>query len=324
MRDLWQHSSLQEDFSKIQNIIEDTVKNSNSVIRGPLRVLVADKGKLLRPMLVVLASRFGPKGINGSRHKIHNIGAAIEILHLATLIHDDVIDESPLRRGSPTLHTQIGKKEAILIGDYLFSQCFSLVAEHASLENSKLLARVVSSICSSEISQAEDAFSFKTSIRRYNRRIAGKTAALFAISCFVGASESGSNKSVCGLFSRIGYNLGMGFQIKDDILDYTGEQRKLGKPVGSDVREGIATLPLIYALQSDNGTLKSLLRKTPLSQKKVDTVIDLVISNGGVEKAETKASQYTDRAFEAIAKLPNIESTELLYTTVDRLLFRTY
>jgi heptaprenyl diphosphate synthase len=324
MRDLWESSFLHEDYRQIQQIIGDTITSSNPVIREPLHNLVSQKGKLLRPMLVVLASRFGSPDKSGAKQKIHNIAAAIEILHLATLVHDDVIDDSPVRRGAPTLHTQIGKKQAILIGDYLFSQCFSLVAEHANLENSKLLARVVSSICSSEISQTEDSFSFKTSVRRYNRRIAGKTAALFAISCFVGASESGSKKPVCALFSRIGYNLGMGFQIKDDILDYTGDRNKLGKPVGSDLREGIATLPLIYALQSDSGRLRQLLKAPPAADKDIWNVISLVAANGGVEKAEEQAALYTERAYQAIAKLPDTTSTKLLNTTLDRLLFRLY
>ena len=324
MRDLWETSFLNNDYRQIQNIIEETINDSNPVIRDPLKNLVSKKGKLLRPMLVVLASRFGSPEQNGALQKIHNIAAAIEILHLATLVHDDVIDESPVRRGSPTLHTQVGKKQAILIGDYLFSRCFSLVAEHANLENSKLLARAVSSICNSEISQAEDTFSFKTSIRRYNRRIAGKTAALFAISCFVGASESGSKKPVCALFSRIGYNLGMGFQIKDDILDYTGNQKRLGKPIGSDIHDGIATLPLIYALQEDTGKLQTILHKPPFSEADIQHIIRLVIDNGGVNKAEEQASLYTERAYRAIEELPKNESTDLLNTTVDRLLFRLY
>lgn len=323
MRDLWETSFLYNDYTEIQRIIGETINGSNPVIREPLEKLVSKKGKLLRPMLVVLASRFGSRNGTDTSQKIHSIAAAVEILHLATLIHDDVIDDSPMRRGSPTLHTQIGKKSAILMGDYLFSQCFTLVAEHAKLENSKLLARVVSSICSSEISQAEDAFSFITSVRRYNRRIAGKTAALFAISCFVGASESGSKKQVCALFSRIGYNLGMGFQIKDDILDYTGNRNTLGKPVGSDLREGIATLPLIYALKKDDGRLRKILGK-PLGDEDIDRVISLVKDNGGVESAQRQAALYTDRAFEAIEKLPRTEPAELLHTTVDRLLFRSH
>lgn len=324
MRGLWESSFLNKDYRAIQHIIEETINSSNPVIREPLQNLVSQKGKLLRPMLVILASRFGQPDKSGENAKFHNIAAAIEILHLATLVHDDVIDDSPLRRGSPTLHTRVGKKQAVLIGDYLFSRCFSLVAEHANLENSKLLARVVSSICSSEISQAEEAFSFTTSIRRYNRRIAGKTAALFAISCFVGASESGSKKPVCTLFSRIGYNLGMGFQIKDDILDYTGNRNKLGKPVGSDLREGIATLPLIYALQADTGGLLKSLQERPPGDWDIQNIIGMVKNKGGIEKAEKQAAVYIDRAYQAIDKLPGTESAELLQTTVDRLLFRMY
>lgn len=319
MRDIWENSALIDDYGKVQSIIDETVQNSNEIIKTSLHNLVLKRGKLLRPMLVVLASRFGSER---TKSKIQHIAAAIEILHLATLVHDDVIDESPLRRGAPALHTQIGKKQAILIGDYLFSQCFSLVAEHANLENSKMLARVVSSICSSEISQAQDAFSYKTSIRRYNRRIAGKTAALFAISCFVGASESGAKKPVCALFSRIGYNLGMGFQIKDDILDYTGNEKTMGKPVGSDLREGIATLPLIFAMQNDPSEINRILENPPLGDDEIEELIRLVKVKGGIEKAEQQAAQYTDRAFHAIEKLPKNDSALLLSETVSRLLYR--
>ncbi len=324
MHRLWNHPALKEDYENIRIIMEETVDSSSPVIRQHLQSLFSSQGKLIRPMLLVLASRCTNHRDEKIRRKIQRIGAAIEILHLATLVHDDIIDDSPLRRGNPALHTQIGTKSAVLIGDYLFSRCFNIVAEYASVENAQRLAKVVSRICSSEIRQTEDAFAYTVSIRSYNRRIAGKTAALFTLSCFIGASESGAKASECGIFRRIGYNLGMGFQIKDDILDYTSTQNRLGKPVGYDVQEGITTLPLIYALQGDDGKLRKMIEKPRLSQKNITTIINQVVSKEGILKAEQSASLYTERAFTALSCLPHTEGRDLLYTTVDGLLNRTY
>ena len=319
MKDLWNTPLLRKDYLKIQEVIAEAVEDSNKVIREPLRDLVAARGKMLRPMFVVLAAKFG----KGGSKKVYSVAAAIELLHLATLIHDDVIDDSPIRRGRPTIHTKVGKKQAILIGDYLFSQCFSLVAQYATIANSKLLARAVSHICSSEISQAEDSFSFATSVRRYNRRIAGKTAALFTLSCYIGASEAGCKKTLCNRMSRIGYNLGMGFQIIDDILDYTGSKSELGKPVGSDLKEGIATLPLIYALRNDDGTLKNTLTERPVSEQEIGRIISSVADRGGIRSAEEAAATYTHRALAEIDQLPPGQNTDFLSETVSRLLHRT-
>jgi heptaprenyl diphosphate synthase len=320
MNDLWEHPFLKEDYLNIRDVIDDTVKNSSLIIRGPLRNVILRRGKMVRPMLLVIASKFGNKQ---ARKDIANIAAAVELLHLATLLHDDVIDDSPCRRGAPALHTEIGKKQAVLAGDYLFTQCFTLVAQYASTENSKILAKAVSRVCSSEIEQAEGAFNFHTGIRQYLRRITGKTAALFALSCFIGASEGGCSREIANIFGRIGYNLGISFQIIDDILDYKGNREELGKPIGTDLKEGTVTLPLIFAMQEDRGELEKLLGPPPFSSRQIHHIINHVVKCSGVLQAEQTAERYSQRALREIGRLPFSPPLPFLTGAVEWLLCRT-
>ena len=320
MKDLWEQPLLRENYADIRDVIDSVVDNSSSIIRDSLREVVSRRGKMIRPMLFVIASKFGKEQ---EGEKISSLAAAVELLHLATLIHDDVIDDSPCRRGVAALHTKIGRKNAVLAGDYLFTQCFTLAARYASTENARILAKAVSRICSSEISQAEKAFEFHTSIRQYLRRITGKTAALFSLSCFIGAAEGGSSREVAGILSRVGYNLGIAFQITDDILDYRGKREEIGKPVGTDIKEGIVTLPLIYALQNDRGMRKKMLRQPPFSSRRLHHIITRVAACGGVTRAEQEAERYTRRAMHEINRLPPSPPLPFLTGTVERLLYRT-
>lgn len=320
MNDLWEHPFLKEDYLHIRKVIDATVNNSSLFIREPLRNVILQRGKMVRPMLLVIASKFGNKQ---ARKDIANIAAAVELLHLATLLHDDVIDDSPCRRGAPALHTEIGKKQAVLAGDFLFTHCFTLVAQYASAENSKILAKAVSRICCSEIEQAEGAFNFHTGVRQYLRRITGKTAALFALSCFIGSSEGGCSQKVSHIFGRIGYNLGISFQIIDDILDYKGKRKELGKPVGRDIKEGTVTLPLIFALREDRGELEKLLGPPPFSSRRIHHIINHVVKGGGVAQAEQTAERYSQRALREIGRLPFSPPLPFLISAAERLLCRT-
>ena len=188
---------------------------------------------MLRPAFVLLASRFGMP----DKDRMIRIAAAVEMLHMATLVHDDIIDAAPVRRGVPSLHALRGPRTAVLVGDWLFVSCFSLIADLAGHENARSLAHMVARICGSEISQSADKYVLNTSVRRYLRRIAGKTAALFALAFHVGAAESGCEAPLAGLLRRLGYNLGMGFQIIDDILDFTRDRSETGKPTGNDLSQ---------------------------------------------------------------------------------------
>ena len=258
--------------------------------------------------------------------KIYNVAAAIEMLHMATLIHDDVIDEADVRRGEPTLHVEFGRKEAILMGDYLFSRTYRLMADNTSIENAKRLAIVVSQIVAGEIDQSVPAARLEYTPRTYIRRVVGKTATLIADSFYLGASEAGMGFTRSSYLRRIGYSIGMAFQIMDDILDFTGTADVLGKVPGSDLRQGIITLPLIYALRSSQPetVFQRLLSPETLTDSDLGEIIVSIERCGGFSLARERAALYTQRALGQIAMLPRGENRDMLSGVTQMLLDRSY
>jgi heptaprenyl diphosphate synthase len=314
---------IQGDLSKVHEIINESVISSNDIIREGLNSLVSRDGKLIRPGLVILSAYQTQKQLDKELpEKIYSIAAAIELLHMATLVHDDIIDESDTRRGDVTLHRVYGIKNSVLMGDYLFSRCFSIVSKHASMENAKNLSKAVEKICDSEISVGNNRI--ELGLRDYIKRIAGKTAALIMISMHVGSSESGGNDQELTRLHRVGYNLGMAFQIIDDILDISGNRDTTGKPVGSDLRQGIATMPLIYAVKYGDNTLQELLEKGIRSEKHVRKALKLVKKSQGINAARKRAKKYTDNALKQTAQLPESEAKPLLKKIIKKLLVRDY
>jgi len=303
---------------KVTGIIQNSVTSQNSIIRKGLTDLFDGGGKLLRPGLLLITARFGKL-----QDKHYNLAAALEMLHMATLIHDDVIDDSPLRRGLPALHTQYGKKDAVLIGDFLLSRCFLLTAEYTTPKNALNLARVISIICTMEIEQNSDRFKNNTSLRSYLRKITGKSALLFSIASFVGAYEAKVNRELCEKFRRIGYNIGIAFQIIDDILDYSGNSDLMRKSLGNDINAGLITMPVLCALRLDtSGILNKIFSRDTFSAEDARVIFSQVRNCGAVETAREQAGKYTNRALKDIFALPSGEGRDMLENLTRRLLIR--
>lgn len=322
MSDLWRDSpSIRAALDAVRTTLAGELAAAGPELAAPLSELGAADGKMLRPALLVIASWFGTPDAD----KIRRMAAAMEMFHLATLVHDDVIDNAQLRRRRPTLHSRRGTRTAVLIGDYLFSRSFLVAAERIAKPNVQRLASVVAHVCASEIAQSHDLYRPSTSIRRYLRRITGKTAALFAASCHLGASESGCPPAVAQALTRTGYDIGMAFQIVDDILDLSGDPDRLGKPVGQDLRDGIFTLPVVHALRRDGAGLGRILGclKARGSRRRVDEAAAAVRSLGGVEQAQRDADRYTSRALREIGRLPAGEGKRLLVQMAEALRSRT-
>lgn len=321
MNDIWgEYPSLNEDIEFIRNLIRKNVKCNEKTIETALLDLINSGGKLLRPSFVMIGGGFG----NVEKENLYPLGAVIEMLHMATLIHDDIVDDSKLRRGTETIQSKYGKNYAVFMGDFLFCRCFSLLSNNTSMENIRLIAKVIEKICTGEIDQFASQFSRQVSVKKYLKRIAAKTAALFSLSLYVGSEEAGCKKSLCKNLGRIGYQIGMAFQIIDDLLDFNGNEKTVGKPVGNDIKHGIYTLPLIYAINSGDRELDSILLKNEYNQQDIIRIVEITRKLGGIERARKLAKRYTDKAYKGISSLPDVPEKKILMDMANKLLMRKY
>lgn len=310
---------LTEGLTKVRQIMLASVSEAAPFIRESLSSMIDSGGKMLRPALVMMAGWYSEE----HKQSLYTLAAAVEMLHTATLVHDDIIDEAAARRGQPALHVTAGAKAAVLVGDYLFARCFGLMDEAVEKENSLNAARVVERICEGEINQNSLRYSLDTGMREYRRRICAKTAALIAASLTLGAQHSSCSEEETMRFRRIGYDLGMGFQIIDDLLDFEGQRGETGKPVARDLEAGIFTAPVIHALNSAGGKeLRRLLGRPPYGTEELNKAVEIIRSNGGIEAARQMAADYTAHAETEISLLRPGKSRELLEGLAGELLTR--
>lgn len=319
---MWdKYPELKEDLEGVLQLMDKNIKCKDKRIENSIKELIYSGGKLLRPAFSLISSRFGQYNEEKSR----SVAAAIEMLHMATLVHDDVIDDAKTRRGQETLQSKYGKDYAVYIGDYLFCVTFKLLSTHSSsLASIKIDSKAMERICLGEIDQMNSKFLVDTSVKKYLSRIQGKTAELFSLSFYSGASESGCEEKLSKQFWQIGHNIGMAFQIIDDILDYSSEGSILGKPVAADIKQGIFNLPLIYAMEKNKDEFKAILEKEVITDEDVSNIMELVVKYKGVEKAMELAEKYTNKAFKLINKLPENPYKNILLELAEKLLDRNY
>lgn len=309
------NNRFESDITQVKTFIKINLKDSNPRVENLLSKLPADEGKLIRALFVMIGGAFG----HGSREALVKIAAAIELLHLATLVHDDIIDDTDMRRGRTAIHKQYNIKSAIFAGDYLFSQAYVIFSNNCTSHSVREVSQTIKVICSSEISQFFSLYSLQSSVKSYLSRINGKCASLFSLSLSIGAFEGNTKTEVVKNLKDIGYFAGMAFQLIDDILDFTSSEDKLGKPTGNDIKQGIYNLPIIYELKDQNVELLELLKKNNMEK-----AIELVKASHGMEKAKLAAEKYTYRAIERIKKLPDIEEKEILNSIIEKLLVRNF
>jgi len=318
------YPQLKPELTQTLNLMEQAIHLKNKPVQEAILTMIKAGGKLLRPAYQLLFSQFGPET---NREKAIALAASIEMLHTASLIHDDIVDEADTRRKLPTIRATFGNNVAVYAGDYLFVTCFKLMADYASSMNSlQVNSRSMEKILSGELGQMNDHYNFDVTIEEYLENISGKTAELFALSCSVGAFESGASKKFAKQAYDIGQEIGLAFQIIDDILDYTQSSQSIGKPVLEDVRQGIYSLPLIYALQEQRAALLPLLaKKDEMTAEDTLQVYDIVHRCQGVEKAQQLAEKYTQKALKNIQKLPNNsqQTKKTLLAITEKILNRT-
>ena len=316
---------LAADLERVRDAVVEEAGSAGGAIGDALARYVARPGKMLRPGFVVIGSWAGRKADASSPApaRIIRIAAAIETLHIASLIHDDVIDDADRRRGEPSLHALHGRKHAVLMGDYLLSRCFAMIAEGTERENALRLAAATGHLVRGEINQNFKSKDEALSRRAYLRRIAGKTSMLFTLSLVTGASEADARRREIALLARVGYSVGMAFQVIDDILDMTAHSDALGKPVASDLRSGVFTLPVIEAV-ARRPEIRETVLAAPSDRSALDRAVEAIRSAGGVDAARRTAAAYTARARRAIGELASPRQREVLGIVAEKLLGRTY
>lgn len=321
MDKIWNnYPELKQELTNVLDLMKKNVKCKDKKIESSIIELIESGGKLLRPAFVLMGAKFGD---NDTKKSIPT-AAVIEMLHMATLVHDDVIDDSKLRRGQETIQSKYGKDYAVYIGDYLFCVCFKILATNSSLQAIKVDSRAMSKICMGEVNQLNSRFSMKLSVKDYLSRISGKTAELFSISLYLGAAECNADSKISKELSNIGHNLGMAFQIIDDILDYEGSDNSIKKSAANDLKQGIYTIPLIYAFRNNKSAFKDILGKDYYSEEDVKEIINLVRENKGIELAKELAEKYMKKCFKGIDRLPDNEYKYVLKEIAEWLLKRTY
>ncbi|OAU12988.1 polyprenyl synthetase family protein [Lacticaseibacillus rhamnosus] len=299
---MWhEYPTLAPELASALTLIEKQITTNNTPVAKAIMEMINGGGKLLRPAYCLLFSRFQ----DTDREKMIALAAAIETLHTATLIHDDIIDKSPTRRNQVTIQKQFGPDTAVYAGDYLFVVCFKLLAHYASsLRSIQQDSGSMEKILKGELDQMATRYQTQITINDYLKQVSGKTGQLFALSCFVGAYESGGTTNFAKTAEKIGMNIGIAFQLLDDILDYTSDGETLGKPVYEDVRSGVYSAPLILAMQRDRQAFLPLLaKKEHISDTEMIQLRDLVIKYEGVKQAYTMAQQRTELATAGLQKL---------------------
>lgn len=286
-------------------LVEDLLESVKRVDLAPLRLMLdhalAPRGKRLRPALVLLAGTFGDYNLN----RLVPLGTAIELLHTASLVHDDVVDGATSRRGRPTANAVFDNALTVLLGDFMFANAAEMVTRTGSLPVTRLFALALMKMTNGELDQDSAAFDVGRDVQHYLWRIGGKTAALFGHSTQGGALLAGCSEGQVEALRSYGYNLGMAFQIVDDILDFTGDEAEMGKPAGGDLLEGTITLPALFYLEAAPGQnpVRSFLSADDDRAAFLPEALAAVVASDAIGRAQGMAQEFADRALEGLSTL---------------------
>ena len=289
---------ISEELKVFESKFSNAVKSNVSMLDTVMKYIIKRKGKQLRPMFVFLSAKLHGT-INESTYRA---AALVEMLHTATLVHDDVVDESMERRGFFSINAIWKNKIAVLVGDYLLSKGLLLSTENGEFEQLRILSQAIKQMSEGELLQIEKTRKLNIDEAVYFEIIKNKTASLLSSACAIGAYSTTQNKEICDRMRVFGEKTGIAFQIKDDLFDYGTE--KIGKPTGNDIKEKKMTLPLIYTLgKVDKVTMRKIIyivKNNNNDKEKVNWVIDTVINSGGIKYAEQKMNEYRDEALAII------------------------
>jgi octaprenyl-diphosphate synthase len=318
------HALVGGDMAATDRLIHARMHSGVPLIPDLARHLIDSGGKRLRPLLTLAAARAG--GYGGEGHVM--LAAAVEFIHTATLLHDDVVDESSLRRGKVSANLMWGNKPSVLVGDFLFSRAFQLMVETGNLAVLDILSGAAAIIAEGEVMQLKSANNLGVTEEHYLSVVTAKTAALFAAAAEAGAVIATLSAPVVEGMRAYGMNLGIAFQLVDDALDYSGRQALMGKTVGDDFREAKMTLPIILAHarahQADKPFWKRVIETGNQSEADLDRAITLVEETGAIQETMRRARAYADAAKAALGVLPQSEIRTALAEIADFCVERAY
>jgi len=314
--------NLKSSVLKVEKEIAKNIKDEENLISATSGHLINADGKKLRPLLTLLISRM--LKYRGNAHII--LAVCIEFIHNATLLHDDVIDVGKVRRGKMSANEIWGNKISILVGDYLLSKAFKLMVKNKSIKLLEILSQTSIVLARGQIQDVGNSQNLKLTEKKYLSIINAKTAELFRISCFLPTIITNQNKSVQKAFNNFGYNFGMAFQLSDDILDYFGNSKKMGKIVGKDFFEGKITYPVIHCYKNSDKNSKKLIMKLFLKKKRIkkdlSQLLVLMDKTDTYNKSLVFLSKYADQARKDIIKFEGNKDTVYLNSLVDHLIIR--
>jgi len=307
------YAPIREGLAEVEENLAVTANVDNPFLARLLKHVLQNGGKRIRPALTLLAGKFYEFDLK----LLVPMATAVELLHTATLVHDDTVDKSLTRRGKPTINSLWGGGKAVLLGDYLFAKAATFVASTEHIRAIKLFARTLTTISSGELHETMATLDLRQMREHYYQWIGAKTACLFAAAAESGAIVSQSPEEALSALRNYGYNLGMAFQLIDDILDFTGEETEMGKPVGADLSQGTLTLPTILFLERypDDSLVKDTISK--VNVKNLKLAIDRIRKPSILRECLNITSDFRKRAVESLERLPDSGPRQALIDLVD-------
>lgn len=302
---------LKKDLDIIESALRESIQAEHPVLRKASIELLEAGGKRIRPVFVLLAGQLGDYDMDNIKH----VAVSLELIHMATLVHDDVIDEAELRRGKPTTKYMYGNRVAMYTGDYILARALEEASTIRDASFHRLLSKTLVEVSIGEIEQIKDKYVWDQTLRDYLRRIRRKTALLIASSCKLGAIVSGLNEKDADRVYQYGYNIGMSYQIIDDILDFTSSAKELGKPAGNDLLQGNITLPVLYAM--NHIEFKQMIEKTFEDPDHVDEnamkmLLSKLKSTNAIDQSYLVSDLYLKKALLSLDPLPHSRAKQTL------------
>lgn len=313
--------TIKHELNNFDEFFKDSLKSKVGLVDLVTRYIIKQKGKKIRPLLVFLSA----KAAGGVNERTYRGAVLVELLHTATLVHDDVVDNADKRRGLPSINAVWKNKVAVLMGDYLLSRGLMIAVEGNDFDFLQVITETVKKMSEGELLQIQKTRKLDIDEATYFKVISQKTASLFQTCCAIGAMSASSDNDFHSVFKMYGENLGMSFQIKDDILDYDGSTKLFGKPIGGDIKEKKITLPLIHALNNVTHERSSQIKKIIKGGSKKDgikEVIDFVHQQKGIEYAEKTANEFLSSAKDHLKIIPDSEAKSALLELADFILVR--